>query len=198
MFDLTKTSNLPFLGQGIQLGIVVKDFEAALQFWIEKMKVGPFVTFEESLGDRQFFHREQRSDVQMKVALAYRGETQIELIQQLNAAPSTYTEFLDAGKEGLHHLGFFPEDMAEAVKAVESQGFVEVSSIRTPDGERNAIYYEGIPHLGVQFELAPLTVARKTYFAGIKALSHNWDGTRPVRRYKTRADFMNSPECVAA
>lgn len=198
MLDIAKYSSLPFLGQSTQLGIVVKDFEAALQFWTQTMKVGPFVTFEESLGDRFFVHRGQRSNVNMKVALAYRGDLQIELIQQINSAPSTYMEFLNEGKEGLHHLGFFPEDFQESVKAVESVGFVEVSSIRTADGEKNAIYYESHPYLGVQLEVAPMTAARKTYFEGIKALSKGWDGTRPIRRYKTRAEFMSSPECVAA
>lgn len=198
MLDTTAHSLLPVLGPSMQLGIVVKDFEEGLKFWTEKMRVGPFVTFEESLGERVFYHRGQLSDVKMKVAIAYRGDIQIEIIHQLNSAPSAYKEFTDAGREGLHHLCFFPENLPEAVKAVESMGFVEVSSIRMPDGEKNAIYYEGVAQFGAQIELAPLTVARTTYFNGLKALARNWDGSRPVRRFKNRAEFMSSPECVAA
>ena len=104
-----------FLGQKMQLGYVVADLDAALRFWTEALKVGPFVVIEDSLGDRRFMHRGQPSEVRMSVAFSYFGDVQIEFITQQNSAPSPYTEFLSiAPAGGLHHLAFWPQDYAQA------------------------------------------------------------------------------------
>ena len=42
------------LGPDLQISFVVKDLDAALDFWTRQMGVGPFVVFEKSLGDRRF------------------------------------------------------------------------------------------------------------------------------------------------
>ena len=47
-------------------------------------------------------------------------------------------------------------------------------------------------------EIAPMTPERSAYFAAIKALADTWDGTRPVRTYATRAEFLGSKDCIAA
>jgi methylmalonyl-CoA/ethylmalonyl-CoA epimerase len=51
----------------------------------------------------------------MKLALAQLGETMYELIEPLDG-PNTYQEFLDTHGEGLHHLGFFVEDLDVAIR----------------------------------------------------------------------------------
>lgn len=184
-----------FLDGSVQLGFVVKDLDAALRFWTEEMQVGPFIVIEESLGDRHFIHRGQKSDVKMSVALSYRGEVQIELIAQSNDAPSIYTEFFDRGGEGLQHIAFMTEEYEKAGRKLEQSGYEEVCSIQTADGIKNVSYYSGPAHLGVMVELVPMTPLRKKYYNGIKVLANSWDGSHPVRKYPTRAEFLNSDVC---
>ena len=53
-----------------------------------------------------FQYKGQPSPVDISLALANSGTLQIELIQQRNDAPSLYLDFLQAGHEGLQHLGY--------------------------------------------------------------------------------------------
>jgi len=168
-----------------------------LKLWTEQFNVGPFIVFEESLGDRKFVHRGKQEDVRFSVALSYLGDLQIELMAQTNSAPSPYKEFLDGGGEGLHHVGFWPKNYEQACLSIEKSGFTEVSSIITPDGEKNISYFEGPAALGAMIELVPLTDARASYFSAIKTLTTTWDGSRPIRRFKSRTEFLASADYAA-
>ncbi|KRF22387.1 VOC family protein [Phycicoccus sp. Soil802] len=191
----TTGNGLPdLLGRRIQVSMVVHDLEAAARLWSEHLGVGPWILIEDALEDRTFIHRGRRSDVQMSLALTYSGETQFELISQSNDAPSPYREFLDAGREGVQHLEFWPEDYAASCRALESAGFVELSTIHLPDGTKNASYYESPASVGVVVAVVPMTPFRHSYMSVIEELARDWDGTRHLRRYATRADFLASDD----
>src|SRR4051812_21682473 len=93
------------LGNTVQWGYVVRDLEAAMRHWTEVLRVGPFIAIGD-FGKVQARHRGEPTDVKLVCAFSYLGDIQIELIQQLNDAPSPYMEFLAAGREGLQHHGF--------------------------------------------------------------------------------------------
>lgn len=195
MNDVSMNFLSKILGPQLQLSFVVKDIDAALKFWTEQMGVGPFVVFEQSLGNRRFVHRGAVSDVRMSVALSYRGDTQIEIITQSNSAPSMYSEFFETGREGLQHIAFAADDYELACRRLEEAGFEEISSIQMPDGTKNVSYYSGPKHLGVMVEVVPMTPARRIYYGRIKALADAWDGSRPVRRFRDATEFLASDEC---
>jgi catechol 2,3-dioxygenase-like lactoylglutathione lyase family enzyme len=178
----------------MQVGMVVNDLDAALRYWTEVLEVGPWVVIEESLGDRTLYHRGEQSPVEMRLALSHLGETQVELISQSNDAPSPYREFLDQGREGVHHVAFWPKDYEAAVTELVGRGFEEVMTVRTVDGGRSLSYFEGPPVLGVMVEVAPLTEARRQYYSAIEVLARTWDGDRPIRRHRTRDDFLASED----
>ena len=92
-----------------QLAYVVRDLNVALKYWTEVLKVGPFFMFEHCPLDNQLY-RGNPADVDVTLALGNSGALQIELIYQNNDAPSVYKEFLDAGREGVHHFGMMPTD----------------------------------------------------------------------------------------
>ena len=174
----------------MQLGHVVRDMNSALRYWTEVMGVGPFVVLATSVGDRQFFHRGEASAVNFSIAIAYMGDVMIELIMPLNSAPSPYTEFLSSGREGLHHIGLWPADFTKTCEELKQSGFTEVSSIRRPNGTKDIIYCDTPGAVGTMVELAEMTPLRDRFLGGIKALADNWDGSRPVRRYADRAEFI--------
>ncbi|MBY8858675.1 VOC family protein [Nocardia sp. CA2R105] len=198
MFQLPDARYYPsFLGERMQVGMIVNDLEQALTFWTEVMDVGPWIVIEQSLGDREFVHRGEVSPVDMSVAFSYIGETQFELIAQNNDAPSAYREFLEEGREGVQHLAFWPDDYEHACAELERRGFEEVTVVRTADGEKNVSYFAGPPLLGVLIEVIPVTEARRQYVAAMEALARTWDGTRPIRRFASRADFLVSADVAS-
>lgn len=182
------------LGKRIQVSMVVHDLEHAARIWSEHLGVGPWIVFEDALEGRAFMHRGQRSDVHMSLALTYAGETQLELIAQANDAPSPYREFLKGGREGVQHLEFWPEDYAASCRALESAGFEELSTIHLADGTKNASYFESPASVGVVVAVVPMTPYRQLYMSAIERLAAGWDGTRPLRRFPTRADFLASDD----
>ncbi len=183
------------LGKRIQLGHVVSDLEAALTYWTEAMGVGPFVVLDTSVGDRHFVHRDTVSPVDFTIAFSYMGDVMIELIKPLNSAPSPYREFLDSGREGLHHIGFWPEDFDRTCATLAQSGFKEVSSIRRSDETKDVIYCDTPAAVGIMVELAQLNPVRTKFLGGIRMLANEWDGSRPIRRYADRAAFIASPDC---
>ena len=91
MFDQLISPLLPsILGTRTQVGMVVRDLEAATSFWSQELSVGPWISIESSGADRRFVYRGQETPVEMVLAFSYTGETQLEIIAQTNTAPSPY------------------------------------------------------------------------------------------------------------
>src|SRR5690349_10456882 len=107
---IPNTGTGSFLGKRVQLAFVVTDLDATLKYWTEVLGVGPFVVLESSKGGRKIIHRGEETDVDYALSFAYMGDVQIEIVMQTNDAPSTYKEFTDQGKTGLHHIAYWPED----------------------------------------------------------------------------------------
>ncbi|ANI80133.1 VOC family protein [Sphingobium sp. EP60837] len=196
MLTAFRNCMLPSLvGKDMQLSYVVPDIDEAMRFWTTQLEVGPFVVIEDAAADRVVVYRGRRTRVKMSLAFAYVAEMQIELISATSSDPSPWTDFLQSGRQGLHHLGFWPEDYDHSVLALEQMGFVRECSIETVDGSVSSNYFSGPPYFGVWVELAPNTPTRNNYFAGIKALSERWDGSRAIRRFKSRDEFLASDDC---
>jgi catechol 2,3-dioxygenase-like lactoylglutathione lyase family enzyme len=125
---------LGYLGDRVQLAFVVRDMDAAINYWTKTLKVGPFVVMEKSRGNRTVHFRGVETLTDFSIAFAYMGDVQVELIQPLDDLPSIYKAFLDDGREGFHHLAYWPEDFRGACARLEANGFRELASIQTPDG----------------------------------------------------------------
>jgi len=182
------------LGRKLQLAFLVKDMDAALELWTEKLNVAPFVVFEHALGSRHFIHRGERSPVDLSLALSYVGETQIELICPRNDAPSIYSEALQHGIESAraHHIAFWPDDLASAWRELTCKGFEEVASIRSPAGEVDVYYLSSPASLGLMVEIVPMNSARRIYFSKIKALCEQPAIDRKVLRFRDKDEFLSS------
>jgi len=87
-----------------QIGLVVQDLEKTAAFYDSTFGLGPFSIVPEMKFDGVIL-RGQPTDSKVKLAFADSGPLQIELIQPLEGE-NIYTEFLQSGNEGLHHLGF--------------------------------------------------------------------------------------------
>ena len=112
-------------GPIFQIAYVVEDVEAHIDHWTTVMGVGPFFRFPLPLPFEWIEVRGERVPVDTplyeSIAVSYSGDTMIELIQP-GPAPSTYREFLDAGRKGVHHLGTFTEDYDSQIAAARAAG----------------------------------------------------------------------------
>ena len=194
MPDTQPAPRLPPALRGIyrvaQWGFVVHDLEAAMLHWAEVFGVGPWVHVEQVTRGYRFTHRGVPTDPDLRVAFAYFGDTQIELIQQLNDAPTPYREFLAAGREGMQHLAMWAEDYDTAVAGVRAAGYEPVYEFVSDSGGRPTAYYSAPESFGVMLELGEAAPGRMATYALIRAMAERWDGTTPVRRYRTMAEFI--------
>jgi len=122
-----------------QIGIVVKDMEKTTNFFEKTFGIGPFLIFETST-----------ETTKGKIGVLQLGEVQIELIQILKGE-TIHTNFIDKGREGLHHLAFFVKDLEKELAGLKKQGIgvVERGEIF---GYKYA-YLDTEKSIGITFEL---------------------------------------------
>ncbi len=162
-----------------QLAYVVRDLDAALHYWTQELKVGPFFLFEHCPLLDQRFHG-QPSNVDVSLAIGNSGDLQIELIFQHNDAPSVYKEFLDAGRVGVHHFGIMPVDYAAACARYRELGFA--AAFECTVGGAPLTYFDTVAQIGHYTELWDNSAVFKDLFLMVEDAAKGWDGQEPVRR----------------
>lgn len=124
--DLRSTLGLPAMDQ---VGFVVRDLEASLALY-EPM-FGPFTTMDP--GPMEYDYRGQQEVCEMRLAFGKSGSVEIELIEWVSGG-CPHKEFLDAGREGMHHLRFVVEDLQASVEKSESIGYESIWQKRYGEG----------------------------------------------------------------
>lgn len=168
-------------GEVRQVGYVVRDIEAELRHWSERLGIGPWF-YAPQIADTSFTYKGRPSPLKRAVALANSGGLQIELLQQLNDAPSMYKDFLDAGHLGLHHLAYWTEDFDADFARCTAHGLTV--GMGGEVGERGRyVYFETETHPGSVIELSEVAGAKGRLFTLIREASHGWDGGDPIRPF---------------
>jgi hypothetical protein len=162
-----------------QIGIAVRDIEAAMRHWVEVCGVGPWF-YTERLAVTQFTYAGRRyDDVHISIALANSGEVQLELIQQRCATPSMYRDFLAAGKEGMQHWSSWPTNYDDIYRRALASGYAVGQEGDSPRGR--FVYFRNEGHPGTVIEMADATPTRMRIFDAVRAAAIGWDGSDPVR-----------------
>lgn len=165
-----------------QVAYVIKDLKATMQEMV-KQGIGPFFYTENRVMD-DLRYRGVDSKVEMACALGNSGSMQIELIQQLNNAPSIFKDFIDAGHEGVQHVAYWTDDYQGLLDHALSLGYVVVQEgvFAAPEPYEPArfCYFEP-PVPGPAIELADTSGMLGPFFTMIRAASQDWDGSDPIR-----------------
>jgi hypothetical protein len=106
------------LPQVKQLGHVVRDMDAAVKMY--DSLYGPFSFLDGSV--TQATYRGKLADCQLKVAFGYSGDLEIELIQWVSGE-SPHREFIERGREGIHHVQFRVDDAEGWIKKLNALGY---------------------------------------------------------------------------
>ena len=141
-----------------QLGFVYKDIEKQAKIFESLFDVPKFAILPETTEVVKY--RGKDGEVNTKIAISRQFNTQIELIQPISGE-SIHKEFLDKGREGLHHISFYVENIETYIKFFEEQGLemVYYGSI----GKQVYAYFDTEEALGMFLEVQETRKRRKTH-----------------------------------
>jgi len=131
-----------------QLGFVYKDVEKQAKIFEETFNMPKFAILPETT--QVVKYRGKDSKVNTKIAISRQFNIQIELIQLIEGE-SVFKEFLDQGKEGIHHISLFIEDIDSYIEYFESRGIEMVYSGSI--GKRVYAYFDTVDTLGMFLEV---------------------------------------------
>lgn len=156
---MASTTPLLNLGKALrQVSFAVRDLDAARKFFSEKLGISEFRVVE-NFGSRvaDATVNGHPAEFDFRLAIAWAGDFQIELIQPLSGE-TPYQDFIARRGQGIHHLAFFIEDRDEyerAVKDLIDSGFRSLMSGRVGDGAFT--YIDTEPAIGAAIELLYLS-----------------------------------------
>jgi catechol 2,3-dioxygenase-like lactoylglutathione lyase family enzyme len=124
--DIRSQLDLPDLNQ---VGFVVRDIEQALALY--EPLFGPFSRMDP--GPMTYDYRGSQEECTMRLAFGKSGDVEIELIEWVSGG-CPHKEFLDSGREGMHHLRFIVDDLDASVNEARSVGFESIWGKRYGEG----------------------------------------------------------------
>jgi hypothetical protein len=170
-----------YFGEIRQLGYVVPDNEAAMDYWARVLGVGPWY-YAERVPVVNFRYRGELSSPVTSVALANSGPLQVELIQQRNDAPTMYRDFVASRGTGLQHVAYWTQSFDDDMTRLDAAGFKVGMSGEV--GERGRfVYFDTEYHPGTVIELSEVAGPKGKMFQLIRKASESWDGRDPVRPF---------------
>ena len=170
-----------FFGEIRQLGYVVPDIVAAMDYWSRVLGVGPFF-YAERVPVVNFTYRGEPSSPITSVALANSGPVQVELIQQRNDAPTMYRDFVNAKGSGLQHVAYWTQNFDADMARLKARG-LKVGMGGEVGARGRFVYFETEYHPGAVIELSEVEGPKGKMFDLIRNASLRWDGSDPVRPF---------------
>lgn len=104
-----------------QIAFVVRDLERSMAVY--EPLFGPFSTMDGSVSQALF--RGRLADVKLNMAFGRSGGLEIELIEWCSGE-SPHGEFIQSGREGLHHLQFRVEDTDAWIERMRPCGYTPI------------------------------------------------------------------------
>lgn len=158
------TPSVPLLehaGRHYQVGIVVPDLEAALRTSPRPAdEPWRLWTYDGAVLSERIY-RGRPGTFAVRIALGG-TDPQLELMQPV-AGPSIYDEWWDAGRGGLHHLGYRVDDVRAMIAAMEAAGFplLQAGFGFGADGSGGFAYFDTTAALGYIAEAIELPRERR-------------------------------------
>lgn len=140
------------------VSVVVRDMNKAIEYY-KTLGIGPFPPFIGPSGTTPLTGKTVRGKpvdyiVDLRLAEGGVGQLQFEVIQPLEGK-TPVKEFLEKKGEGIHHLGFFVDDLDKETAKMAEKGFTITQTGETP--EVKWAYFDADAVGGVVIELMQKT-----------------------------------------
>jgi hypothetical protein len=160
-----------------QIAWVVENLEVSVANWLRLSGVGPWTCFRNvALSGR---YRGAPVKVRAHVALGYQDDMEIELIEDLGAAPSPYRAVSGAPLIGMHHVAWFCDDVASEVARAETRGLS--ACFAAANEVTRVAYLEDPREPKLLLEFIEMNAVMRAGFEGRRAAARAWQGADPVQ-----------------
>jgi catechol 2,3-dioxygenase-like lactoylglutathione lyase family enzyme len=102
-----------------QIGIYVKDLDRSIEQYERVFGIGPWFILESETG--ACLYRGRKSSSKLRIAVAYTGKLQLELIEVLSG-DNMYLDTLGGREDGIHHFGFDVGNLEDQLHACREAG----------------------------------------------------------------------------
>ena len=154
--QMSKREKSPFLRIN-QVCVVVRDLDKAVEYY-EALGIGPFRSYDIMGVDREVYGK-PAGDVKNRVKYAQIGQVHFELLQPVSGE-SLQAEFLETRGEGIHHLGFFVDNIDKETPKLLEKGLTLTETARVVDRGGRSVSDGSLaifnPFAGLSFELVQL------------------------------------------
>ncbi len=133
---------LPEVGQ---IAIVTHDLEKVVDYYSKTFGLGPFVTF--SYKPDRAVMRGKKVSFTFRLAFAPWGKMNLEIIE-VTEGEVQHKEFLARTGGGVHHLGFYVNDMDAWISHFAQKGIpilLDIEGVVGPRGRRRAVFFDTAP-----------------------------------------------------
>lgn len=175
--DIKKQLRLPKLGQ---MGYVVTDIDKAIAYYKETVGISPWILLDER--PDPCIEKGKEIDPLLRIALAYSGPVQIELIQ-VAEGESLHLNHIKESKEGVHHLGFMVQDIDSRLDACHKMGIgvLQRGTIKDTGLTVDYAYLDTIDRAGIilefiQWRLGPIPLPINRFVFNVAC----WAGSRTL------------------
>jgi len=139
-----------------QLGFVYKDIEKQAKIFESLFNVPKFALIPEF--NNVVKYRGKDSNVRTKICISRQFDIQFELTEHIEG-DCLYKEFLDQGREGIHHISLFVDELEPYIEYFKGKGYDVVYSGSI--GKQNWVYFDTEETLGMFFEIQETRKRRK-------------------------------------
>ncbi len=134
----------------LQLGIVVKDVDKVAAFYESAFGIGPWET---RRGGSKAMSGGQEWSFKTHVAFADFAGVQFELFTITEGRSPVHSLFLDTGREGIHHFGFFvTEEERQEVKRRLAEAGIGIFQEGEVPGRGRYVFFDMVKQGGLLFE----------------------------------------------
>jgi len=146
--SIIKQLKLPGLGQ---IGYVVKDVDKTVSYYRDTLGIRPWMLLDER--PQPCIEKGKEVHPLLKIALAYTGPIQLELIQVVEGE-SVYLNHPAESLWRVHHLGFMVQDIEKRLNACQKLGIVVLQrgTIRDIGFTVDYAYLDTVEEAGVVIE----------------------------------------------
>ncbi|MGA2503080.1 MAG: VOC family protein [Anaerolineales bacterium] len=104
-----------------QIGIVVRDLEAAMERYWRTAGIGPWNVFTTGAPPLSCMYHGRPANYTVRLATAKSGPLQMELIEYISG-DTIHRDFLATGREGVEHFGIYVLDLEKALQPYQDMG----------------------------------------------------------------------------